>query len=268
MKMKRFLSGVMACVMTTALMVPAFALDVGGTTGGETGGTTTPDKTTTNADGEATLKLGGTTNVPVITVKMPTSTTVVLNPYRLGVNVGAKKDVNTQVASATMAVTNLSEVDLKIELSVTGTSTLLTNSYITDVNAYDTTKKVYMYAMAEVADKATDAMTLAEVDSTTESDVSSGTKLGYGLLATSGTAAEVKGFGENDDASRVDDSTHCRNVLAAAKSSTSPAKEDGVLLFKFGGQATANPKDKWTTSDKVDLNVAFKFVPVAAEVAP
>ncbi len=101
MKTKKIVSLALSGALALSMSVPAFAL--------------------TDLSEGAELEITGTTQVPKIEVVVPTTGSVILNPYAMAVTVdgAAKKD---QIIGAIQAIENKSEIPIKVGGKITGTA--------------------------------------------------------------------------------------------------------------------------------------------------
>jgi len=227
--MKKLLSLALACATVLCLSAPAFALD-------------------------QSLSVTAATNVPTIKVVMPSNVKgVTLNPYKLEVKytpvkTGATEVTKkTQIVAPTMFVTNLSSVDMKVAMTVTGTvggnAKLGTASFASDT----TTKTNSVFLTLEAAVK----------DDQTEVAATAFTADEAGKMIISTTKKEMTGFKKADAAAAT-------NTLKACKADGSVADAGGYLALSFGGDCVTTPTIDWTKSDTVGASIAFTFTPQAA----
>lgn len=215
--MKKVLSLVLALAMVLTLAVPAFA------------GSSTPSNTT---------DITGTTKAPTITVTVPASAAVTVNPYKMEVTVGSDK-VSDQIIFATQYVENTSDVALVFDVTVTGKkegnaifSTTSTAGKIVATNS------VFLYAEfgAATADDGSGDPTWGNAFDTKATN----------MVAISDKAVTKKAVAE----------------LAATDGSTA-----NYLAFKLAGDASSQPTTAWTASDKVGATIAFTFTAKATTPA-
>ena len=97
--MKKITSMFLALVMALALTIPAFA-------------------------SSGTVKVEGSIQVPTLNVVLPTTASMVMNPYNMSVKLDPRDPasaVNDQIISPTMEVKNLSNIGVQVGIKVTGT---------------------------------------------------------------------------------------------------------------------------------------------------
>ena len=251
--MKKIISMFLALVMALALAVPAMADDV---------------------------QVEGTIQLPTINVVLPTTASVILNPYSLNVTLGKGETATTndsQIISPTMYVKNLSDIGVQVAISVTGTkgkgstAAFATAEIDDDPTDPGTTlnKEAFVFAKFVIQDDVTTPVTITASDIPTDDS-------GDGIVILSETKKEVTAF-KSTDAIDAGTST-TRNVLAASADKKNPAAK-GVLAFAFSGDAVYAPtkapasgtgdrtSDPWSDKDTLGATVSFTFTPVPGAVA-
>lgn len=213
MKMKKLVSAALAGAMALSLSTTALAASV------------------SDVSEPVEVEVSGTTEVPTIKISVPASGSVILNPYRLDVEIGEKDDgsaltSSSQVISATQYIVNESDLAVNVTTSVTGTADGAKFSAAT-VGADATEKLVYLtFNIAATTDGETEPTTW-------------------------GTAKPLSTTAVTFDAIKMD-----------KKGGTNVA-----VGYKLEGDATANPKEAWTTDDTVGAMVTFTFDLVANDAA-
>ena len=146
MKMKKLMSAAMAGALALSLSVPAFA-----------SGNTVLTGVDSLGEG-ATIEVTGTTKTADVKVTVPTSSSVVLNPYELDYTVeGAASAVNDQIISAAQYIVNESDLPVKVSTSVTGTIEGTGDFAAADATA-EGTKKVHLeFNIGETSDGTTES---------------------------------------------------------------------------------------------------------------
>ena len=129
MKLKKFVSLVLASVMALALSVPAFA---------------TPsysDALSSNTAYEGELK------APTIKISVPDSGKVILNPYKMTFTPAGGDETSDQIVSAPLYIASATDVALTVDATVTGTApTGVTFATATTQGTKAvTTKSVFMF---------------------------------------------------------------------------------------------------------------------------
>jgi len=180
----------------------------------------------------------GSTNVGTIKLTVPGTGNVTLNPYKLKVKVDSK-DVQDQVISTTQGIKNESTVPLQLGVTVTSTvgGKMVLATKTTAGDSKLTTKSAFL--QFEVAKSSTEPK--ADFDWTT---------------ATGKTAITLKKGAATFDKAATP-------IVLDASSGTAD-----YLAFHLTGDAVGTPAEAWAADDKVDVAVAFTFLPTAATVAP
>ena len=216
MKLKRILSIALTLTMVLALSVPAMA-----------------------AEQTKTTNITGTTQTATISVVVPATGKVIVNPYQMEVDISEDQDgselVQDQIISATQQIANTGEVPLNVSIAVTGTvagqAKLATSTWTTE----PTTNTVFMYfEILPNGDGTADPAWAGSYDKTkTDSQI---------IVATSAkTVKDMFTLDEKDG----------DNYYAA---------------FHLAGEAASTPVTAWTAADKVDVAVAFTFTPTSLDV--
>lgn len=245
--MKKIVSMFLALVMALALAVPAMADDV---------------------------KVEGSIQLPTINVVLPSTASMILNPY--GLNVKLDKNDTTgstaQIISPVMQVKNLSDIGMRVDIQVAGTKGKGTADFSNadlDPNATaPVTAKVAnvwgYFQIVTAAELDTFTINLNSIDATTNGAIQLAT---VGQGATAPYVYEFDPAQDNEIASRA-------NVLAPSKDKKNP-EDNGILAFTFAGTAVASPKktegsatvaDPWTDKDTLGATVTFTFTPVASDI--
>jgi hypothetical protein len=237
---KKVLSLALASAMSLSMMAPAFAAE------------------TTESTTNRSLKIDGTYQATTIDVVVPTSGTIIINPYALPVkisDVSGVSKVSQQIVTKPMAIKNKSNVKLDINVSATATvkgSLTLAAAPITDT-AGDQKNEAFVYLAIEpttlTADTGIDAAYatqtwttyVAATDSTTTPD---------NVLALKTSAVTKNKMG----------------TLAAATMDTDgetfASYSSGSIAFVgLSGQCAQAPKTAWTTKDGLTATIAFTFTP-------
>lgn len=214
MTMKKIVSAAMALAMTASLAVPAFAA------------------------ASNTTEITGTTQAPTITVTVPATGAVTVNPYKMEVTVNSNQ-VTDQIISAPMYVENSSDVPLVFDVTVTGKKEGNAIFSTTPIGTkVVTTNSVFMYAEfgAATAEDGTGDPTWAAA---------------YDSKATNQVA--------------ISERTTTKKAVVELDANASGAKN--YLAFKLAGDASSQPTTAWTGADKVGASIAFTFTAKAATPA-
>ena len=218
--MKKITSMFLALVMALALAVPAFA-------------------------SSGTVKVDGSIQLPTINVVLPTTASMVMNPYKMSVKLDPKDPasaVQDQIVSPVMEVKNLSNIDVQVGIKVQGTIKNTTDTapaFKASSAAASTDKEAYIYVAFEIGDAGLDV---------TDTNGSGGS-----TVVLDATEQEVTDFASTASAGNA-------NTLKASADLKAPAT-DGVLGFKFFGDVA--PVTTWTDKDTMAATIAFTFTPVA-----
>jgi hypothetical protein len=249
---KKLASLALAGVMTLSLAAPAFAA--------------TSSESTTNRS----LKVTAAYQAVTINVVVPTTGTVVINPYALPVQIGTDPDgqpvkVQQQIVTKPLAIKNqCTDVALDVNISATTSTTGSMSLSATDIDDVSTDQKTEAYIYMEIASadsvvgaKDADALSDASIAktygefswptfkawTTTDTD-------GNGLVLKSGTTAQT---------------ANAIITLAKATPDESGAFSEyaagSVAFVGFLGSCAQNPKTAWTTKDGLTCTIAFTFTP-------
>ncbi len=261
----RIISGALAGVLAVSMAVPAFA------------------------SGKSTKVTGTYKDIP-ISVVVPTTGTVTINPYGLPVNV-EKSDGKTvafagqQITSAPMAIKNQGSVKLEVSASVTGalktgsTMTLAAATTKGDSTASPavpaaTTKTAYVYL--EVAGLSGTKYKLGETDALADLIIDAAAADATWSTAATGPVVEIGETNEHD----VDNDGVLATLLPAVPNATTgefetygaDANGSGIAVFRLAGDCVVSPKkgtgdtataDPWTSKDGFDTTIVFTFTPAA-----
>jgi hypothetical protein len=249
---KKVLSLALASAMSLSMMAPAFAAETASTS-----------ESTSNRQ----LKVDGTYQTVDIAVVVPTTGTVVINPYALPYEIG--KDANNkaikaegqQIVTKPMTIKNQSETALYVNVSAT-----------------TTTKGSLTLAAAPISDTAGDTKNEAFVYLDLESSTLTGAT---SAITDAAIASAYNTTTWTDYVVQTDDTNTPANVLALKTSAVSKEKmitlaaagmntstgafdtyNSGSIAFVgLKGQCAENPKTAWTTKDGLTATIAFTFTP-------
>jgi hypothetical protein len=247
---KKLLSMALACAMAATLAVPAFAA--------------TTSESTTNRS----LKVTGAYQAVTISVVVPSTGTVIIDPYKLPVEI--YKDTETtiksdglQIVTKPLAIKNQSDIKLDMNISatttVTGTLTLATGE-LTDIKT-EKKNSAYVYLEAQVAEDLSgdpsEAVSNAKVaqaykDFTWAALVTDEGDTQNGIVLKSGSAQSVNGIVTLEPNTFVDDAF---STYAAGS----------IAFLKLDGNCAQNPTTAWATKDGLTCTIAFTFTPAETE---
>lgn len=208
MKFRKVMSALLAGAMVLSMSATAFA--------------STTDITTVDGMTEGqVIEVTGKTNTANIKITVPTTGSIVLNPYGLSYTDEVVTTASTaQVISAVQAIKNESELPVKVSTSVTGTIEGAT--FATATAVAENEKKVFLeFGVEKIA------------------NVADGAK----PVLTSPTKKTLSTAAVNFDPITLDEKTGAKPSLA----------------FGFTGDASKNPTNAWTADDIVGATIAFTF---------
>ena len=234
---KRLFALFMACVMTMALAVTAFAAaDDGSVTGGADG---------FDANVEATV----TPKDPIIKVTVPTTVDVFLNPYNLKVDVSEDGDGSETSSDPVVTVTQFliseSNVALAVSATVSGVVDVDSGLKLVDTapTTYDEDKNAYLYLQVVAA---------GAYDSG-ESKFAAPSDWGTFNMSTNPVVGTEEVTVEN------------MYTIPAAEFETdlTTVKTPTAAAFRLFGAVAPSPTTPWTAADSVTVTIVFTFTPVA-----
>lgn len=224
--MKKITSMFLALVMALALAVPAFA-------------------------SSGTVKVEGSIQLPTLNVVLPTTASMVMNPYKMSVKLDPRDPasaVTDQIVSDTMEVKNLSNIDVQVGIKVTGSIKNTADTapaFAASSAASDSTNKTaYIYVAFEVGDA--------------DLDVTDTNGSGNSTVVLTTAEQEPTDFASNAVAGNA-------NTLKASADLKAPSSK-GVLGFKFFGDTSK--VTTWTDKDVMAATIAFTFTPLANATTP
>lgn len=177
--------------------------------------------------------------LPVISVTVPGSGMVYINPFQLPVSIG-EVDSTAQIISTPASIANMSEVPLEVDVTVAGTvkdgSTMTLAPAPTEGTG--TEKKAFVYFEIKQAD--------------------------------SGDPADVQwepAYDAGKHIAVIPDAPETReNILTLpAKTLAGEVAAGGYAPFRLTGDAVKSPTDPWKSMDGIIVTVAFTFTPLPYE---
>jgi hypothetical protein len=258
---KKVLSLALASAMSLSMMAPAFAADT---------------ESTTNRS----LKIDGTYKETTIDVVVPTTGTVIINPYALPCVIVDKTETaaaikvkDQQIVTKPLAIKNQSDVKLDVNVSATATvkgNLTLATAPITDV-AKDTKNDAFVYLV--LADMSSDTTLVGAKTAVTQSVID--TAYQKQVETTKWTEYTTTNTPANVLALKTSAVTGEKMVtLAAATLETDGSFKEynagSIAFVGLTGQCAQNPKTAWTTKDGLTATIAFTFTPntTAASTTP
>jgi hypothetical protein len=245
---KKLLSLALAGAMAASLGTSAFAAS----------------ENTTNRS----LKVTAAYQAVTINVVVPTTGTVVINPYALPVSIGTdtsdkKVEISEQIVTKPMAIK--SQAGIGLDMSITTTTAVTGNLKLATVNDGDTANnaEITMYIEPTTLSGDKDAVSDGKIAET------------YKTLCTSedagwGTAKDAYGQDAYTKALSVGSTTTKEKTITLAPAKTDDDtgafeeyKSGCVALIGFEGKCVTDPKTAWTTKDGVTCTIAFTFTPTS-----
>ena len=233
--MKKIVSMFLALVMALALAAPAFA-------------------------SSGKVDVAGSINLPTINVVLPTTASVIANPYKLDVKLNPKDTTETpsndQIISPLMVVKNLSNTGVQVGATVQGVLGKGSDATFAAASAASSTDKdIFIYAKFKIGDA---DMGIDDIAAETTSPTST-----TGLIVIlDDTAQAVDQLDPGDAAAASVSATG--NVLAGTNDAKNP-DANGVLGFRFFGDM--GKVTTWTDKDTVSATIAFTFTPTSIKPA-
>jgi len=229
MKLKKLIALGLCSSVAMAMTVPAFAA-------------TTSNQT----------KITATYAEPVIKVKVPTTGTAIINPYKLPYSLGKDGDTDItisgqQIATKPLALVNTGDTALDVNATVTGViggDMKLVTAAPSDT---ETAKNAYMYLEFKTEDS---------LVSKVESGTVPAAELAKAAKDWSGDPVE-----DNMVVVCTKSTTKDKIITLAAANADGTVQDGGIAMYRLSGSVVKAPKIAWTTKDKVDVTVAFTFEP-------
>jgi hypothetical protein len=235
---KKVLSLALATAMAASLSIPAYAST----------NNNASSSTTSNRD----LEITGAYQAVSIAVVVPTSGTVIINPYALPVSISSQtggSKVSKQIVTKPLAIQNQSEV--KLDVNVSATATVKGNLTLA-TGAVSTTEKknsAFLYVDLETTTltSAADADVHAAYANQSWTDYST-------------TATNVLALKADTTVTKNAMVTLAKPALDASDAYTGPAA-GSIAFVGLNGSCAQNPTEAWTANDGVTVKMAFTFTP-------
>lgn len=190
-----------------------------------------------SGDGNKTI-IDALCNLPEISVTVPATAEVFINPYKLPIEIEAD-ETTAQIVSTPAAIENKSKVPLSVTATVTGTiregSDMRLISYSTQSpDIVVTSKSAFIYFEMQAASDPDQVTWDSEYDMEKHVVLRSGTSRTKRNMVTIAQADKPKHFG----------------------------------AFRLTGDCVAVPRVPWTEADGIDVTIAFTFtaLPVWTEI--
>lgn len=215
---KKLLSVIMAVAMIASLAVPAFATGSGGAV-------------------DKNMDYSTETKTPTVTVTMPTSPQIFLNPYGMTVSVNSV-DYSSQIVNPVQYIKNETAAPLKVGLKATATVAGETNLVARPCTGRETTKNAFlMVELAQAANNNTEPTWIAKMD-----DTDTINERAYPQIIP------LTGEGKTNAA-----------ILSVDKPTT-----ENYIAVKVLGNLAGSPTGGWTQADTANIALVFTFTPSVA----
>lgn len=183
------------------------------------------------------VRISALVKLPVISIVVPTTGIVYMNPRSLPVKLQGKVDSST-IVNVPWAIENRSEVPIQVDASVEGTiksTSDMTLSNASVANSTTTLKRAFMYLSCQRADPGDDINDLSWPAFDPQKNI---------VVSTSTRSK--------------------KNILTlAAGNEDGTTAEGGVGVFRLSGDVTPNPREAWNPAkDLVNVAITFTFVPL------
>ena len=184
-----------------------------------------------SASKQAVTRIDALCQLPEISVKVPSSSEIFINPYKMDVTIEAD-ETNAQIVSVPAAIENESPVPLQVTATVTGKLKEGSDMSLSTspTNGIGTRKKAFLYFEIVAANDEDSASWAKEYDAEKH------------LIVR--TTAKTK-----------------KNIVTLSQS----GKPGSVGAFRLTGDCTATPKIPWAEKDGIDVEIAFTFKPMARQ---
>lgn len=256
---QRIASGVLAGTLALSLAVPAFA---------------------------SNTKITGTYKEVTIAVTVPATGTATINPYGLAVKYGDSSIIGHQIVTAPLAIVNMSEMDLKVNATVTGEvkgnfkfATESTAAVEDDPDTADvdeskpapTTNSAFVYLEMQAGDNSNNWLKAdgTAVDETKLNAAAANWEVGKYTIPEADEGAEpnttdptkvIVGTKAASSEKPLATLTKATTTGTGDSAVTKPAV-DGVAMFRLSGDCVKAPKTAWTKADGFTATIAFTFEP-------
>lgn len=217
-------SGILAGMMACNLAVPALAAN-------EYKIIQDTDVTTGQYSGTTTVT--STMQAPTIKVTIPTTGSVVINPYGMKYRDSYNTVHTDQIISATYYIENASNVDLSVDVSAVGTAGYGSKATFASSPLKETEKNNALFMYVDFVNIASKYNSV-----TWPSAYSTSNKTQVVVSSTQAKAEDVL-------------------TLSAARSTYAPT----YAAFRVTGEAAKSPEVPWGSTDNVTVKIAFTFNP-------
>jgi hypothetical protein len=241
---KKLASLAMAGVMTLSLAAPAFAAS---------------SESTTNRS----LKVTGAYQAVTINVVVPSTGSLIINPYALPVEIGKdsndqKVTVSEQLVTKPLAVKSQADINLKMKVA---TTVALTGSMKLATSATSGSESVPTAFITLDIEKTKltgdkDTVNDAAIASAYAEMYDDSKDVHWGLSGNGWTQVLASGTKSAEDTITLTKATMDTDTGAFASYA-----EGSIAFIGFTGDCTTEPKTAWTTKDGATITLAFTFTP-------
>ena len=185
------------------------------------------------------VEIKGDALVPIISVTVPTSAEVYINPLELPVDIGTGRRDYGQILSTPACIANESEVAMQVDLTLTAslkeesTMRLVTSP----TGGSGTEKQAFIYF--EIVQSDTDRVRYVEWATAYDPTNPRHIVIQDGMSATKTNVMKLP--------------------PVTPRGRVAPG---GYAPFRMTGDAVTNPTDEWTEKDGINVAVAFTFTPL------
>lgn len=177
--------------------------------------------------------------LPVISVTVPSSASVYINPFQLPVTIG-ETESTSQIISTPASIANMSEVPLEVDVTVAGEVNDGSNMTLasTPTGGTGTSKNAFVYFEIQQADSAD----ITSVEWDPVYDVSKH------IAIVNDTPVTQQSI-----------------LTLPARTLAGEVAAGGYAPFRLTGDAVKSPTDPWNSMDGIIVTVAFTFTPLPYE---
>lgn len=183
------------------------------------------------------LTIAGDCRIPIISVTVPTSSTVYINPLELPVNIGTSKRQRGQILSTPACIANNSQVAMQVDLTIT--ASVKEGSDMTLASAptggEGTEKSAFIYFEIQQSD----TYKSKYVNWDPAYDPAKHIVIQDGMSVTEENILKLPPITEKGKVA-----------------------DGGYAPFRLTGDAVREPTDAWTAADGINVTVAFTFTPL------
>lgn len=187
------------------------------------------------ASGQPETVIEGTTRLPVISVTVPASVDIMINPFQMPVAIGNGESAE-QIICSPAYILSTSEVPVRVDVTVTGSVYAKSDMSLVSspTGGAGTRKNAFVYF--EMQQNSTDLWEEVAWDSGYDS-----TKH---VVVAEGVSTKKEGL-----------------VTLPAQPQEGELAENAYGWFRLSGDAARSPDEAWSTDDGISVAVAFTFIP-------